>query len=150
MSSNIFPIIEIDSFPEEGTSDLSVLEIPRLRIYSDDNSGHFVVVEQDHLNGVLILKQGILTKEDIQTIMTRVNESGFYSWDEYYEEAIFDGGVASITVNDQGKIKTVKHLKYTGKKSHNEVPESFTTLYKWVFDFVETKKYRTQCFLAKQ
>lgn len=138
-NNNIFPFIEVDSFPSEGTSNLNILEIPRLRIFADGDGGHFVLFEQDPRNGTLTFKRGNLSKDDLQKIFDELEKSNFYNMDEFYEEAVIDGGVKSITVNNIGKIKTVKHMRYTGKSSNDAVPESYTALHKWLFDYVNAK-----------
>lgn len=147
MESGVFPLIEVDSHPGEGTTNFLGVDVPYLRIFKDRNaSGYFVMIEHDAFKNKLQIRHGTLEKEEIESLLSQFEKSGFFEMEDVYEEAVFDGGARTITVNLPEKIKTVKLLRYTGKKSASKVPETFNNLYNWLIKFVTPKISTIQGF----
>lgn len=151
MNSEVFPLIEIDSHPGEGTTNFLRVDVPYLRIFRNhDGSGYFVMVEHDAFRNEFQIKRGTLEKGDIESLLGQLERSGFFEMKDAYEEAVYDGGTQTITVNLPEKIKTVKLLRYTGKQSKERIPESFYDLYTWLVEFVAPKIFTTQSFKGEK
>lgn len=142
-NSGVFPWIEVDTHPFMGSTNLIGIDVPRLRIYKRETEkgirGYFIFFEHNTFENHLVIKSGTLKEADIYTIFDKITKSGFFEMDDTYEEAIIDGGTRRIIVQQDGRIKTVRHLRYTARHNEKMVPVEFTNLHDWLIEFTTSK-----------